>query len=77
MLKDLGRYGRQGMVDSLYPFAIALLKQDGWTVEKIVELCDQVRDSLVKKQAGDVGKYYFQGWVHIDHDYSLVFPLIL
>lgn len=61
MLKEIGRFGRQGMVDSLHPFGISLLTIDGWPMDKIMDLCDRTRDSLVKKQKGDVGKYYFQG----------------
>lgn len=62
MLKDIGRFGRQGTLDSLYPFGVHLLTKQGWTVDQVKELCDKVAKSFAKaNQKGDIGKYYFQG----------------
>lgn len=62
-LKEIGRWGREGVYETLYPFGVHLLTKTGWTVEQVKELCDAVKKSLQKSnQKGNVGKYYFQGW---------------
>lgn len=55
-LKELGKYGKMGTIESLYPFATQLLTREGWTMDKVTELCE----SVVK--AHDKGKYYCHGW---------------
>ena len=61
-LKDIGRFGLEGVLQSLYPFGVHLLTKHGWTVDQVKELCDKVKVSLSKvNQKGGVGKYYYQG----------------
>jgi len=55
-LKELGRWGRVGMTESAFPFALALLSREGWAVEKIKELADDTITAIKKN------KYYYQGW---------------
>lgn len=54
-LKELGKWGKLGAVDSAYPFAVQLLTREGWTVEQVKELCEKVYKDLEK------GKYYCHG----------------
>lgn len=61
-LKEIGRFGVQGVLDSLYGFAVHLLTAEGWSLERVTELCDKTRKSLTKpNKKGLQGKYYFQG----------------
>ena len=55
-LKELGRLGKVGLVESAYPFALHLLTREGWTQEKIKEMIDTVIASVSKKH------YYGQAW---------------
>ena len=55
-LKELGKWGRMGTLESLIPFATQLLTREGWTMEKVKDLCRSVRE------AHDKGKYYCHGW---------------
>ena len=55
-LKEIGKWGKIGTVESTYPFATQLLSREGWSMERISELCD----SVIK--AADTGKYYCHGW---------------
>lgn len=55
-LKELGKWGRMGALESLIPFATLLLTREGWTLEQIQDLCDSVR------KAHDKGRYYCHGW---------------
>ncbi|KAI5808636.1 S-adenosyl-L-methionine-dependent methyltransferase [Peziza echinospora] len=58
-LKELGKWGRMGALDSLYPFSVGLLTRvENWTLEQVQELCDSVRKDLGKGG----GKYYCEGW---------------
>ncbi|KAF8475829.1 S-adenosyl-L-methionine-dependent methyltransferase, partial [Kalaharituber pfeilii] len=40
-LKQIGRFARQGVLDSLYPFGVHILTKKGWTVEEVKELCQK------------------------------------
>jgi len=55
-LKELGKWGRMGTMESLYPFATQLLTREGWTMKDVRDLCESV------KEAHDRGKYYCHGW---------------
>ena len=55
-LKELGRWGKLGMLETLYPFALHLLTQENWTQAQVKELTDSVFASMKKCN------YYFQGW---------------
>ena len=55
-LKELGKWGRMGTLESLNPFATQLLSREGWSMDQIKDLCDSVR------KAYDKGKYYCHGW---------------
>lgn len=55
-LKELGKWGKMGTVESVYPFATQLLSREGWTKEQIAKLCDGVINHA------DKGKYYCHGW---------------
>lgn len=55
-LKEIGKWGLLGALDSLLPFAIHLLTKEGWEVKDIEELCDKVAKSYAKN------KYYTYGW---------------
>jgi len=47
-LKEIGKWGLLGALDSLLPFAIHLLTREGWLVKDIEELCDKVAKSYAK-----------------------------
>ena len=55
-LKEIGRWGKLGMMESAYPFALHLLTREGWTQAQVKELVDANLASLKKRN------YYFQGW---------------
>ena len=55
-LKEIGKWGKIGMMESAYPFALHLLTRDGWSKEKIRDMTNATIASL------DKGKYYAQGW---------------
>ncbi|KAF8462854.1 S-adenosyl-L-methionine-dependent methyltransferase [Kalaharituber pfeilii] len=56
-LKEQGRWGLLGLIDSLYPFTIQLMtKAEGWSEQKVQETCKLVEADLKK------GKYYAQAW---------------
>ena len=55
-LKEIGRWGKLGMMESAYPFALYLLTQEGWTENQVKELVDANLASFNKHN------YYFQGW---------------
>lgn len=55
-LKELGKWGKLGMMESLYPFAVQLLTREGWTQGQVKELVNAVLSSL------DKHNYYFQAW---------------
>lgn len=55
-LKEIGKWGLLGALDSLLPFAIHLLTREGWLVKDIEELCDKVAKSYAKNY------YYTYGW---------------
>ena len=55
-LKEIGKWGKIGMVESGYPFALHLLTREGWTKEQIKEMVDAATVSL------DKSNYYCQGW---------------
>lgn len=75
-LKEIGRFGREGVLQSLYPFGVHLLTKQGWTVEQIKELCEKVKKSFARgNQKGNVGKYYFQGSVCPYHQFDLPNPV--
>ena len=45
-LKELGKWGLLGALDSLFPFGVHLLAKEGWSIEKIRELCDKTAKSF-------------------------------
>ena len=45
-LKELGRWGTLGTIESAYPFALQLLTREGWTVDKVKELADAAINSI-------------------------------
>lgn len=57
-LKELGRWGRLGAIDSIVPFALGLLKKtSNLSHDEIMDLC-----ALAKKDIGKGGsKYYCEG----------------
>ena len=55
-LKEVGRWGKLGMIDSAYPFALQLLTREGWTQEQVKEMVDATIASIEKTN------YYCQGW---------------
>jgi len=55
-LKELGKWGKIGMMETAHPFAVQLLTRQGWTVQQVKDMADITVSSLNK------GKYYFQGW---------------
>ena len=55
-LKELGKWGRIGLVESAFPYALHLLTREGWTKEQIKEMVDAGIASVSKS------KYYCQGW---------------
>lgn len=57
-LKELGRWGRIGAIDSIAPFAVGYLRREGWTHEEIAELCSKVRKDIGRGGS----KYYCEGW---------------
>lgn len=61
-LKEIGRWGRMGSEESLYPFGVQLLTTVGWTHEQIVELCQDVKKCYAEqdRKDSDGAKYYFQ-----------------
>lgn len=40
-LKELGKWGRIGALESCFPFAVYLLTKQGWAIPEIMELCDK------------------------------------
>ena len=55
-LKEIGKWGRLGMTESAYPYALHLLTREGWTPEQIRKMVEPATACLHK------GKYYAQGW---------------
>ena len=55
-LKEIGKWGMLGMIESAYPFALHLLTREGWTKEEVKELVDTTLSSIRKCN------YYCQGW---------------
>ena len=55
-LKEIGRWGMLGMIETAYPFALQLLTREGWTQEQVKELVDAMTDSARRNN------YYFQAW---------------
>ena len=55
-LKELGRWGKIGMMESASPFALHLLTREGWTQAQVKELVDAMIPSL------NNGGYYYQAW---------------
>lgn len=45
-LKELGRWGTLGAMESSYPFALQLLTREGWTVDEVKNLADAAVDSI-------------------------------
>lgn len=59
-LKDIGRYGKIGAVESAEPFGLALLTRvEGWSTERAMATIKKAKKDLESKQGG---KYYCQGW---------------
>lgn len=54
-LKELGKWGLMGALDSLLPFALHLLVKEGWEVEKVKEFCEVVAESLKKNNYYTLG----------------------
>ncbi|KAF8422980.1 S-adenosyl-L-methionine-dependent methyltransferase [Tirmania nivea] len=55
-LKDIGKWGLLGVLDTLYPFAVHLLTTaSGWSSDDVRKLCGEVEKELPKS------KYYFHG----------------
>lgn len=54
-LKELGKWGRIGASESAYPFGVHLLTKEGWTIDKVKELCDATSAALFNN------KYYTYG----------------
>ncbi|KAF8451742.1 S-adenosyl-L-methionine-dependent methyltransferase [Kalaharituber pfeilii] len=54
-LKELGKWGRIGAVESTFPFAVQLLTGVGWSRKEVENLCNQVVQSLYRN------KYYCYG----------------
>ena len=54
-LKEIGKWGLIGAIDSVFPFALHLLTKEGWKVEDIRKLCDDVIASYKDN------KYYTYG----------------
>ena len=55
-LKELGKWGKLSVVESVLPFALMLLSREGWTQEEIKRLVDDTLASLNKNH------YYVQAW---------------
>lgn len=55
-LKELGKWGLMGALDSLFPFGVHLLTKEGWSIEKIKALCDETGKGFYKNN------YYTYGW---------------
>lgn len=55
-LKEIGRWGRLGMMESAYVFALHLLSREGWTKERIQAMVEPAIASIAKNN------YYCQGW---------------
>ena len=53
-LKEIGAWVLQGCVATVYPFAVMLLKKEGWTDEDIKKMCDDAIFDLTKGKK----KYY-------------------
>lgn len=47
-LKELGRWGTLGTMESSYPFALQLLTREGWSVDEIKQLADAAVNSIRK-----------------------------
>lgn len=65
-LKEIGTFGRLGSEQSLYPFGISILTQQGWTEKQVSDICDKIKHSYaLGDRKGDTSapKYYFQAWV--------------
>ena len=55
-LKELGKWGRLSVMESVLPFALQLLTREGWTREDIEKMVDDLLASLSKNH------YYVQAW---------------
>lgn len=55
-LKEIGKWGKVGMVEGAYPFALQLLTREGWTQEQVRELVDATISSIERCN------YYYEGW---------------
>ena len=55
-LKELGKWGKIGMLEGAYIFALQLLTREGWSKEEVKELVDATIVALKKHN------YYYQGW---------------
>ncbi|KAF8446835.1 TAM domain methyltransferase [Terfezia claveryi] len=55
-LKEIGKWGLLGTLESLYPFGVHILTKEGWSLERIKELCDKVAKGMYKN------KVYTHGW---------------
>jgi len=47
-LKEIGKWGLLGTLESLYPFGVHILTKEGWSLERIKTMCDKVAKSLNK-----------------------------
>ena len=57
-LKEIGKWALLGCMDTVYPFAIMLLKLEGWTEPEVRKLCDDAIEELSKKRQ----KFYGEAW---------------
>ena len=48
-LKEIGKWGLLGTLESLYPFGVHIMTKEGWSITRIQELCDNVAKGLYKK----------------------------
>ena len=54
-LKEIGKWGKLGATESLYPFGVHLLTREGWSIQQVQDLCDKTKEHLWKN------KYYCYG----------------
>ncbi|KAF8465346.1 S-adenosyl-L-methionine-dependent methyltransferase [Kalaharituber pfeilii] len=55
-LKEVGKWGLIGALDSLFPFVVYYLTKEGWSVDQVKVLCDRTANAL------HTNKYYTLGW---------------